>query len=98
MVKVDIYRNSKQGYDILVLDTEQYLSSVKFDAVVFYLRNHISHTIWSCWFWDCLEENIQPCLQYQGIAIQLMRHLESREKAKDELLYVLQEALDTLNA
>lgn len=98
MVKVDIYRNSKEGYDILVLDTGRYLSGVEFDAVVFYLRNNISDAILSCWFWDCLEENIQSCLQYHGITIQLVRHLDDRNAAKKELIFVLQEAIDALDA
>lgn len=97
MVKVDIFRNTHEGYDIIVLDTEQYLSSIVFDNIVYFLRSHLSNSINDIWFWD-EDVTIAPCLKYQGIAIQLFGCLANRTEAKKELAVVLQEALDSLNA
>lgn len=97
MVKVEIYRNRTEGYDIIVLDTEQYLSSIVFDNIVYYLRSHLSNSINDVWFWD-EDVTVASCLKYQGIAIQLFSFLDDRITAKKELAVVLQEALDYLDA
>lgn len=94
MVQVTLYRNSVQQYDILILDCQQYLSPVLFNAVIGYLRIHLSKSIQDLFPTD--PNHISPCLNYHGIAIQLTGYLQFKKAVKQEIETVLQEALDTL--
>jgi hypothetical protein len=102
-MKIDIFRNTKEEYDIIVLDTERYLSSVAFDYVVEYIRSHVSDSLFCNWFYNPSgegseeDETVKPCLKYQGIAIRLLRFLDDRSKAKQELAVILQDALAALD-
>lgn len=94
MVQVTLYRNFVQQYDILILDCQQYLAPVAFDAVVEYLKTHLSTSIQDVFPTE--QNHISPCLKYHGIAIQLKGQLFYRKNIKLELETILQEALDTL--
>lgn len=94
MVQVTLYRNLAQQYDILILDCQQYLAPVTFDAVVGYLKAHLSTSIQDVFPTD--PTHISPCRKYNGIAIQLKGQLSFRKNIKQEIELILQEALDTL--
>jgi hypothetical protein len=94
MVQVTLYRNLVQQYDILILDCQQYLAPVAFDAVVEYLKTHLSTSIQDVFPTE--QNHISPCLKYNGIAIQLKGQLFYRKNIKQEIETILQEALDTL--
>lgn len=92
-VSVDIYPNRKKGYDIVVFNTGEYLNSVAFEFVVFYLLDHMSQEIMSCLYHD--DDTIQQCSEYKSIAFQFSAHLPPR--AKEELTVLLSEAMESLN-
>ena len=94
MVQVTLYRNLAQNYDILILDCQQYLAPIVFDAIVEYLKTHLSNSIRDYFPTD--PNHISHCLKYYGIAIQLNGQISFRKNVKQELETILQEALDTL--
>ncbi len=94
MVQVTLYRNSVQHYDILILDCQQYLYSATFNAIVAYLKTHLSKPIQL--LLPTESNHISPCLKYHGIAIQLTNQLQFKKTVKQEFETILQEALDTL--
>ena len=82
MVKVELYRNSAKGYDILVLDMEQYLSTQVYTYASNYIWNHLSKPIRNL---VLSKDDIQPCTQYNGIAIKLTGFVPDKKLAMDEL-------------
>lgn len=91
-VSVDIYPNKKKGYDIVVFNTGEYLNSIAFEFVVFYLLDQMSQEIMSCLYHD--DDAIQQCCEYKSIAFQFSAHLPPW--AKEELTVLLSEAVDRL--
>jgi hypothetical protein len=91
MVKVELYRNSAKGYDILVLDMEQYLSTTAFEYIAAYIWNHFSNPLAILLGPNekngviPTDDDIQPCLGHRGVAMKLIGLVPDKESAKNEL-------------
>lgn len=96
MPNVDIVRNSKEGYDILLLDIKRYMHTSELNYILSYLHTHLSNPIISLWDWSLQEHNV-TILQYSGFAIKLQGLLRDRNQSKLEILETLKEALFTLD-
>ena len=83
MVKAELYRNSAKGYDILVLDMEQYLSTQVYTYASNYIWNSLSKPIRNL---ILSKDDIQLCAQYTGIAMKLTGLVPDKKLAIDELL------------
>lgn len=99
MVKVDIFRDKTAGCDIVIIDTEEYISGIVFDHILQHLRIHASRKILDSWnFFENEDESAaQSCLQYKGIAIRLNTFLNDRSSSKNEFKILTEEALQNLN-